>query len=207
MSRNKILYILITLLLIVIIAYSFQGNDPEVLQEKYAKQIDQERREKNGYLRSDETSPFNTYGVSDSFKPLNYYEPDLKYKVEAQFTPIETGDVLRLPTNDGDNKIYIKQGYASFELEGKSNQLLVLGMTGPFEDMYFIPFADSTSGEETYGGGRYLEVEKEQDGKLILDFNKAYNPYCAYVPQYSCPLPPAENFLSIPIYAGEKNFD
>ena len=75
------------------------------------------------------------------------------------------------------------------------------------EHGYFLPFVDSQAGPVTYGAGRYLEPERLEDGKFLVDFNLAYNPYCAYNELYSCPLPPAENRISVPIAAGEKNFD
>jgi uncharacterized protein (DUF1684 family) len=76
-----------------------------------------------------------------------------------------------------------------------------------YEDYLFIPFNDLTNGMETYGGGRYLDVQQGEGDTLTLDFNKAYNPYCAYNPKYSCPIPPDENKLDVEIRAGEKNFD
>jgi uncharacterized protein (DUF1684 family) len=75
------------------------------------------------------------------------------------------------------------------------------------EDEYFLPFRDRTSGHETYGAGRYVEVAPARDGRVVVDFNYAYNPNCAYSPDWSCPLPPPENWLKVPLEAGEKNFE
>ena len=95
-------------------------------------------------------------------------------------------------------------GTLEFAVPGGSAQLAGYAFEpGPVSEL-FIPFRDTTSGSETYGAGRYLDLEPEDDGTYVLDFNIAYNPWCAYAPQYSCPLPPRENWLTFPIEAGEK---
>lgn len=185
--------------------YSFSGDDPQLILEKYTKQIEAERRDKNGFMRRDETSPFVTNDVE--FQGLKYFDPDLSFKVDGKLVELERNEILRLPTNDGKENIYVKRGFIEFKIEGKDQKLLALMTTPPLGNMLFIPFSDGTSGDETYGGGRYLEAEFDEDGKVELDFNNAYNPYCAYVAEFSCPLPPRENNLSIAIKAGEKNYD
>jgi len=94
----------------------------------------------------------------------------------------------------------------NFEIDGNAAKLAVYQMEGDHEG-YFIPFRDETSSKETYGGGRYLEPEATANGELIVDFNLAYNPYCAYSPHFSCPIPPIENWLKVPIRAGERNYE
>jgi hypothetical protein len=86
------------------------------------------------------------------------------------------------------------------------NKLLLLEMEKPFQNKLFIPFADETSANQTYGAGRYLEADKPNGNIVALDFNLAYNPYCAYSEEYSCPFPPPENLLSVAIEAGEKKY-
>lgn len=205
MKRNKTLILAGFIVLLVIMFYSFSGDDPELILEKYTQQIDGERREKNAFMRRDDTSPFVINALD--FEGLKYFDPDLKYRIEGDFIEMTRNEILRLPTNDGKENIYVKKGVAEFEFEGERHRLLVLMTSPPIDNMLFIPFADATSGEETYGGGRYLEAELQESGKIELDFNNAYNPYCAYVANFSCPLPPRENYLSISIKAGEKNYD
>ena len=100
--------------------------------------------------------------------------------------------------------------HAEFEIEGEPQKLLILEIVdmGPYRGTLFLAFGDETSARETYGAGRYLNVEKPKGGRksIELDFNLAYNPYCAYNDTFSCPFPPSENLLSIPIRAGEKNY-
>lgn len=103
--------------------------------------------------------------------------------------------------SDGNEEVYDKFAHAVFKLNGETCRLLVVKL----ENTYSILFRDGTSGKETYGGGRYLELDPAQltSNGAIVDFNNAYNPYCAYNPTYSCPIPPAENTLSVPVKAGE----
>jgi uncharacterized protein (DUF1684 family) len=109
-----------------------------------------------------------------------------------------------MQTSTGDVQNYVKYGRFQFEVNGEPAALTVY--TSDRGDM-FVPFADATGGSETYGAGRYLEVEKIGNDRIHVDFNLAYNPWCAYSPAYSCPIPPAENRLEVPIRAGEKLFE
>jgi uncharacterized protein (DUF1684 family) len=114
-----------------------------------------------------------------------------------------------LNTSDGKTQRYLEYAYAEFDLNDFKNRLLILEMIdmGPFRGKLFLAFGDATSALETYGAGRYLDVQKVPGGKTItLDFNKAYNPYCAYNDTFSCPLPPPENLLKVAIKAGEKTY-
>lgn len=114
-----------------------------------------------------------------------------------------------LPTSDNLEKKYLEYAFAEFELNGESCKLLILEIMeeGPYRGTLFLAFADATSANETYGAGRYLDVKKVPGASsVILDFNQAYNPYCAYSEKYSCPFPPKENILKIAIQAGEKKY-
>lgn len=183
--------------------YMFTGSQD---QSKYISQIEEERKEKDAYMRTDPTSPFN--GSTESFKGLAYYPVDSKYKVQAELEPIEEKKIVNLGTNDGKQRAFVPYAYAAFDLDGFRNRLLILEVIerGPEKGKLFLAFGDRTSAEETYGAGRYLDLEKSKTNLITLDFNKAYNPYCAYSAAYSCPLPPSENLLNIPIKAGEKNY-
>ncbi len=109
-----------------------------------------------------------------------------------------------MQTSTGDVAPFVRWGKISFEVENQPAQLTVYKDTDSGE--FFLPFADATSGNETYGAGRYLEVEVLPNGQLLVEFNYAYNPYCAYNERWSCPITPLENRIQVPIRAGEKNF-
>jgi uncharacterized protein (DUF1684 family) len=110
---------------------------------------------------------------------------------------------VEMQTNTGDLRQYQKYGTFRFHVNGDEAELTVY-TTG--DDDYFVPFSDTTSGKETYGAGRYLEIHPLAGDRFLVDFNLAYNPWCAYSPHYSCPITPAENRLDVPIEAGEKTF-
>ncbi|WKN44795.1 DUF1684 domain-containing protein [Tunicatimonas pelagia] len=203
---NKVVLAVVGLVSVAILVYALQGGESE---EDYTERILKERENIRNFLRGSDESPFAPDSVQ--FKELSYYEPNPAYQVAARLKRVEDHKLLTLPTSDGKDEKYIRYGYADFEIEERPQRLLVLQ---PFEQqqppMLFVAFADATSGEETYGGGRYLNVEmpsRTGQKTLSLDFNLAYNPYCAYNPTFSCPLPPRENVLDIPIPVGEKNFD
>ena len=152
-------------------------------------------------MKTSPESPL-TEEMKEEFSSLTYYEPSRKFRVTAQVERVPNRTVLEIATTDGQFSQYGKFGYASFELDGLSHRLLLLEPIGlPY---LFIAFNDLTNGVDTYGGGRYFEVAKPRNSELVLDFNKAYNPYCAYVESFSCPIPPRENLLEVAIEAGEK---
>jgi len=127
----------------------------------------------------------------------------------ARLESIENKKVVVLPTSDGLEKKYLEYGLAKFELNDEPCELLILEIMedGPYRGTLFLAFADATSARETYGAGRYLDVKKIPGASSVtLDFNQAYNPYCAYAANYSCPFPPKENVLKTAIQAGEKTY-
>jgi uncharacterized protein len=143
---------------------------------------------------------------------LQFYEPDSTYRVEARFEKAKSKS-FEMPTYSGMNKTYVKYGVLKFKINGRRQTLTVyrslsLQALAKYKDYLFVPFKDKTNGSDTYGGGRYLDLRTTDlvDGKCILDFNKAYNPYCAYSSGYNCPIPPLNNHLAIAVTAGEKNF-
>lgn len=202
MKKQSIFIIAIVIVVIVSLLYSFLGSQD---QTAYIEEIRQEREEKDHFMRTSKESPFA--GKQESFKALNYYPADVQYKITADLTPIPNKKVVLLSTSDGKEERYVEYAYAEFDLNGYHNKLLILEMIdmGPVRGKLFLPFGDETSAGETYGAGRYLDVEKVQGSNSItLDFNKAYNPYCAYAEEFSCPFPPPENLLKVAIRAGEK---
>lgn len=144
----------------------------------------------------------------DHFEGLAYFDVDSSYRIKAVFTK-SIGKKFKMPTNTERAPIYRRYAYVDFIIDGKTQRLTVyqniaLSKQKEFKNYLFIPFRDSTCGNESYGGGRYLDVEIPAGATIVLDFNKIYNPYCVYSHRYSCPVPPAENTLTIPIRAGEK---
>jgi hypothetical protein len=161
----------------------------------------EERRVKDRMFALDPESPL-TEETRSRFDGLDYYPPD----AALMFTvPLEPGDGREIVVDTSDNrqKVYRDAGRVNFDIEGIRQSLTVYDTGHPG---LFIPFRDATSGSETYGGGRYLDIDPNDDGTITVDFNQAYNPYCAYSGGYSCPLPPRENWLAVPIRAGERDF-
>lgn len=179
-------------------------------QTKTYEQTILEHREsyKKAFLE-EENSPLK----KSDFKYLDFYPVNSSYLVTAQFKRIEDTIGFDMKTHSGKLKPYVVYGVVEFELKGQRCSLYIyqsvtLRTQKGLEDLLFIPFTDVSSGTETYGGGRYLDFSIKDifSNKLIIDFNKAYNPYCAYKGGYSCPIPPKENFLNLTVEAGEKRF-
>jgi len=138
---------------------------------------------------------------------LIYYSPDPTYRVKARLDRYDRPEPTMVVTSKGTKQAYMKHGTFTFQLQGAKLRLFVYkSAEDPFARSLFIPFSDETSGSETYKAGRYLDLEEQGGDDYELDFNLAYNPYCAYNDQYSCPIPPRENKLPIKILAGEKNY-
>lgn len=160
------------------------------------------RHEKDEFFRSHPQSPL-THEQRHNFDGLKYFNenPDLDLVVEVEeFSEKET---IQMPTSTGDVQVYQRYGRFKFEVNGEEAELTIYSG----EHGYFLPFADSQAGKETYGAGRYLEPEPMGGRKFQVDFNVAYNPYCAYNDMYSCPIPPRENRIKVAVKAGEKVFE
>lgn len=204
MKTKNVLILLTTVVVVLTVFYSFREDGD---QAAYTETLQKERHEKDQFMRTSAESPFSK--DRESFTGLKYYPPNPKLRVVANLTPVNDKTVRVLTTNDGKEQRYITYAYVEFDLENAHNKLLVLeGIDiGPVRGQLFLAFGDNTSARETYGGGRYLDVAKVPGSKtMLLDFNKSYNPYCAYSEDYSCPLPPPENLLETTINAGEKKY-
>lgn len=147
------------------------------------------------------------------FKTLEFFDIDENYNIEADFELTPNTTVFEMPTTTDRLPLYRKYGIARFTLNGKKMELSIyqnqqLMTDFNYKDYLFLPFNDTTNGTTTYGGGRYLDLEIPKKGskKIRVDFNKAYNPYCAYNHTFSCPIPPAENNLPIAIPVGVKAY-
>ena len=145
------------------------------------------------------------------FKGLDFFKFDSTYVVKADFVRTPEERVFKMKTTTDRLPEYVKYGYLTFELEGKTHQLNVyqnqnlINKPG-FENYLFLPFLDNTNGDTSYGGGRYIEMRIPEGEAVIIDFNTAYNPYCTYNEKYSCPIVPRENYLDLDIRAGVKAF-
>jgi uncharacterized protein (DUF1684 family) len=204
MKKKNVVLVLVVVIVLVVVFYSVNDsqNNPA-----YAEEIKKDREEKDRFMKSSKESPFAT--LKEEFTGLKYFEPDTKYRIVANLSPITDKKVVVLPTSDGKEQRYLEYANASFTLDGVDCKLTILEVmeTGIFRGKLFLAFGDETSANETYGAGRYLDLNKTPGSKTItLDFNKAYNPYCAYNDTYSCPFPPTGNLLKVAIKAGEKTY-
>lgn len=159
----------------------------------------------------EEHSPF--YGKAEELENLQFYKAKSKYRVWSSFTPTPEAEPFDMATYSGQVRKYVQYGWLDFTIDGKARRVAVyqslrLKKTAEYEDYLFIPFKDLTNTKTTYGGGRYIDLKISDivDGKVILDFNQCYNPYCAFKGGYSCPIPPAANHLDWAVKAGEKKF-
>lgn len=139
-----------------------------------------------------------------SFQALKYFAPDPSWNVRAAFESAAAPDTVRFVTSNGSFDVYLRAGVARFQHAGKDLSLTVY--RNPQSGSYFVPFTDATSGDATYGAGRYLDPVISTPGAFSLDFNRAYNPYCAYNAGWVCPVAPPENHLDVAVEAGEKTF-
>jgi uncharacterized protein len=201
--KSSHLLIILLISIIGFVYYSMRGGQSD---EGYTKTIQLEREDKNAFMKGAD-SPFTD--TTEVFSGLKYFAPDIKYRVSANLEEVENKKVIVLSTSDGKEQKYLEYAYATFSIDGVDNRLLLLEVMdmGPQRGKLFLAFADATSAMETYGAGRYLDVKKVPGaGSITLDFNLAYNPYCAYSDGFSCPFPPKENILKIAIRAGEKTY-
>ena len=159
------------------------------------------RRGKDEFFRLSPDSPL-TDEQKRSFRGLRYFPEDPALAFDLPLERLDPPETVRMLTTTGDVQAYERFGRIHFEVDGQVAALTIFRN----EHGYFLPFVDSLAGSETYGAGRYLEPEELPDGRLAVDFNLAYNPYCAYNERWSCPIPPAENRLGVPIRAGEQVF-
>ena len=210
MIRNKFFLTGLFLLTLIVLYFTFfdggnmtsaSGLEATVKPETYRQLLTEKRTEKDQFMRTSGESPIRD---KSSFNGLSYFSPDPAYRVVARLEPFaDKTQKLVVHMSDGSEEVYEKFAHAVFSLNGEAHRLLIVKLA----NTYSILFRDETSGKETYGGGRYIELDPAQitDSQAIIDFNTAYNPYCAYTPTFACPLPPAENKLPIAVKAGEKH--
>ncbi|MBX7093809.1 MAG: DUF1684 domain-containing protein [Flavobacteriales bacterium] len=171
-------------------------------QGNYLDSVKNHRLERNLEMKDTVKSPLKKDEIL-KFESLHFFDANEKWRITADFKKAKKKSIITMPTSSGKIKEYKLLGYALFRCNDTSIQLSVYSPV-LHPEYLFIPFTDLTSGNECYGGGRYLEVEMINKKQILLDFNFCYNPYCAYTTGYNCPIPPMENFVPIRIEAGEK---
>ncbi len=197
---------LITLALFLLTSFSvYAQTEAELIQS-----ISDHQQKESEEFKNPETSILPKEAL-DEFTGLEFYPINLKYRVEGTFLRTPDEKPFLMPTTTERLPEYVKYGEVHFEIDGASFKLNLYQNTTPskdpeYADYLFLPFTDLTSGDGSYGGGRYVDAHIPEGDTMIIDFNKAYNPYCAYNPRYSCPIPPRENDLQVRIEAGVKEF-
>jgi len=174
----------------------------------WKRRLEAERQEKDRFFALHPQSPIPSDGRG-GFAGLRYFPPDPGYRFELELQRHDDPDTVTVEDTSGKIREMIRVGEFCFTVQGKDCKLQAY-QRDPLEERLFVPFRDQTSGQETCGAGRYLDLEPEKnltaDGTWIVDFNTAYNPWCAYSQNYVCPFVLPENWLEVPIRAGEKGY-
>jgi len=180
--------------------------DAEENEREYVERLRRQREEKSQFFTEHPQSPIPP-GEREEFSGLSHFPVDPDYRFVVALDEHDKKEPVTVETTEGQQREYLRWGEFTVEVDGQQATLQAYkGDTG--EDRLWVPIRDATSGDETYGAGRYIDLEPDDcldDGRWALDFNEAYNPTCAYVDGYACPLPPPENWLDVPIEAGEKS--
>jgi uncharacterized protein (DUF1684 family) len=200
----RYLFPFVILLLLITFIYSFLDNS--VKKEDYLKEVRKKRQEIIEYMENDPDSPFHKKGEI-KYDGLNFFDIDPAFNVKARIEIIQSPVPFDIQMTNGETAKYFKYAIAHFKLDDKDQELFLLKSESFFDDPWlFLPFYDETSADESYGGGRFLNVEFHDEEEIYIDFNLAYNPYCAYTDTYRCPIPPAENKITAKVLAGERNY-
>lgn len=177
--------------------------------QTFEQQIEAHRLDIKNKFSNDKFGPLKEENITF----LSYFPANKDFVVQADVELLYGEKTFRMPTYDGTSNAYKRYALVHFQLLGQQHTLTLhqseaLFQNPQFKNYLFLPYLDKTNGQETYAGGRYLELDAShiKNGKIEIDFNKSYNPYCAYSSGYRCPQPPAENTLEIDITAGEKNY-
>ena len=187
----------------VVLADACTSGPPAPDHTKVLQSIEQWRADPEQLFRDGPDSPMPT-NKRDQLLPIPYYPVDQAFVVPAALKLSEDRPVFDIPTSTGTQRKYQLVGTLEFRLQGQPMSLGALVPAGEEIRDLFVPFTDSTTGGETYPAGRYLDVSPTSTGIYSIDFNRAYNPYCAYNLSYECPYPPPSNQLKVPVRAGEK---
>ena len=194
------------LALIAILTAGCESYTPE--QEAIIAEIHQEREEKDRDFKEHEQSPLLPED-KENFRGLNYFTVNLSLRFEGEIVKYDSVIPDTIMGTKGEARPAIKYGYFPFSYRGKEYRLEVykiLRDNPEYAKYLFLGFTDASGAKETYGGGRYIDMTENEENYYVVDFNRAYNPYCAYNPKYSCAIPPAANRLPFKVEAGEKIF-
>ena len=176
------------------------------VDQAYRQTIAAERMALNEQFFDPNKTPLDSLSFY-TFGGLKFFPIQEKYRVNATLTLLENEEVYNLPHSHDQTKPYKNYAIAKFELDGKNYELIVLeqAVKKPGNENYLLlPFLDQTTNKETYGGGRYIDLDKSAGKNIVIDFNKAYHPYCAYNSKYTCPIPPPRNRMDVAIEAGVR---
>jgi len=210
MRKVKFFFMVWVGFLFVLSSCDTKKTEPEYIleEQQIVDEILKERKEKDLEFLTEEWSPLLPED-KENFKGLKYYPVDLSLRFEGPIIKYDSTILDTIIGTKGDLRPAIKYGYFEFEYKGNKYRLQIykiLRDNPELEKHLFLGFTDETSGKETYGAGRYIDLVENEQNFYIIDFNLAYNPYCAYNPRYTCAIPPPENRLPFPVYAGEKIF-
>jgi len=183
-------------------------EDPaEFEPDAWERRLRENRSEKDRFFAEHPQSPIPP-DERDDFEGLEYFQPDPDYRVDATVTVHDDPDPVEMETTAGPDVRYLRVATFSFELRGTEQSLAAYRQEHDESRTLFVPFRDKTTGQQTYRQGRYMELEPDRDLRdgetVVLDFNLAYTPFCAYSETFSCPLPPEENWLDVVVPAGER---
>ncbi|PQJ77506.1 DUF1684 domain-containing protein [Polaribacter glomeratus] len=198
--------IMLLFCLLLIASCNSQDKRPLMGDTEYQQEL-------NASYKDASKSPLKTKDLKN-FKGLDFYKVDSTFIVTAKLTKIANAPTFEMATTTDRKPLYKEYGILNFTLKNKDFELTIYQSQddlsdAKYKDYLFLPFTDDTSGEDSYGGGRYMDVmitDENPDGTIKLNFNNTYNPYCAYNEKYSCPLTPRKNHLDIEIKAGVKVF-
>jgi uncharacterized protein (DUF1684 family) len=183
-----------------------EKRNPE--ETRYINEVEQYRKEKNDYMKNNPDSPFNQ-DTTIQFEPLNYYDVDTGFVFKSRLFVYPQKDTITVYGTKGEERKAVRYGNIAFVYQNQPYKVNVYkGTTSGGEEYYSIWFTDKTTGDETYGVGRYIDFDINPDSNYVytVDFNLAYNPYCAYSAKYSCAIPTKEDHLDLAVTAGEKKF-
>jgi len=199
--KRKNVFIILVVAIIAVTIFNFLTVGEST--EEYTELIEEIREGRDRFMKSWD-SPFIDEDKAN-FEGLKYFPVDPTLKIRARLILAEKKQPIYITTTTGEKRKYIPIGHAEFEIEGKPQRLIIYqDWEEKKPNVLSLMFADETSTISTYGGGRYVELKKDSDKAITIDFNLAYNPFCHFNDEYSCPLPPSENLMSVPIEAGEK---
>lgn len=191
----------------LVMSCNSQDKRPLIGKTEYQKKL-------NASFKDASRSPLKKKDLKN-FKGLDFFPVSDEYVVVAKLIKTKNAPTFKMATTTNRKPLYKEYGKLQFTIQGKELELTIYQSQDDlrdekYKDYLFLPFTDDTSGNESYGGGRYMDVmttDERSDGTIVLNFNNSYNPYCAYNDKYSCPLTPRKNHLDVEIKAGIKVFD